>query len=374
MSDSMILFLKNIPGPGIKGKIVIIECDDWGGIRMPSKEVYLKMLKVGIPVDEYYFDQLDTLANLEDLEQLFEVLKSVRDKNGSPAIITPVVNVANPDFQKIKESGYTQYFYEPFTDTLQRYYANAEIFKKWKEGLNLGIFVPEFHGRDHISVQHWLQKLREGDEQLRYAFDNGFVSVPLKGIHPALNGFRAEFYFDKPDQTDFLKSSITEGVHLFTQLFGYIPRTFAPGNGIFHPLFEKTVADTGIKYLYVNHFGPVPDRKGNIKMKYYRVGKRTDSGLTYYTRNCVFEPSDPEYAGIALTLKQMEAAFRLGKPAIISSHRVNFVGGIDPANREKGLKDLKYLLTAILNKWPDIEFMSTGDFIKKSINKKNKEE
>lgn len=363
ISDSMLLLLKNIPGPRVKGKKVIIECDDWGGLRMPSKEVYQKMLKFGIPVDSYYFNQLDTLANHEDIEQLFEVLTSVKDINGSPAVMTPVVNVANPDFQKIRESGYTEYFYEPFNETLKRYYGSNMIYEKWKKGIDLGIFVPEFHGRDHLSVQHWLQRLRDGNEQLHYAFDSGFTAVPLNGIHPAINQFRAEFYLDNSDQIDFLKDSIKEGVNLFKRLFGYTPRAFAPGNGIFHPLLEKTVAETGIKYLYVNHFNPVPDRNGDIRMKYYRVGKKTAFGLTYYTRNCVFEPSDPDYSGIDLTLKQMEAAFRLGKPAIISSHRVNFVGAIDPANRKKGLNDLKYLLNAILNRWPDIEFMSTGDFV-----------
>lgn len=362
--ESIVLFVKNIPGPRVKGKIVIIECDDWGGIRMPSTEAYTKMLKFGIPVDQYYFNRLDTLANHDDLDQLFEVLTSVKDKNGRPAVMTPLVNVANPDFQKIRESGYKEYFFEPFTETLKRYYGNNEVFEKWKEGIRLGIFVPELHGRDHLSVQHWLQKLREGNEQLLYAFENGFTTVPLKGIHPAIKGFRAEYYFDKPDQISFLKSSITEAASLFKQLFDYSPGSFAPGNGIFHPLLERTVAEAGIKFLYVNHFHKIPDNNGNIKMKYYSIGKQTAFGLTYYTRNCVFEPADPDYAGIDLTLKQMESAFRMRKPAIISSHRVNFVGALDPANREKGLKDLKYLLKTITGKWPDVEFLSTGDYIR----------
>lgn len=33
-------------------KIIVIESDDWGSIRMPSKEVYNSLLKQGIRVDK----------------------------------------------------------------------------------------------------------------------------------------------------------------------------------------------------------------------------------------------------------------------------------------------------------------------------------
>jgi hypothetical protein len=66
----------------------------------------------------------------------------------------------------------------------------------------------------------------------------------------------------------------------------------------------------------------------------------------------------------------MEAAFRWKKPANISTHRVNFVGGIDEANREKGLKELKKLLNTIVKTWPDVEFMSTRDLFGSVVFKK----
>jgi hypothetical protein len=356
---SIILNLKNIPGSKVRGKYVIFECDDWGGIRMPSAKVYKKMLNAGIPIHNNRFNKYDILANKQDLEQLFEVLLSVKDKNGHPAVMTPVVNVANPDFIKIKASGFTEYYYEPFTETLRKYYAGEDIFKMWKEGIAQGIFTPESHGREHISVQHWLQKLREGDKMLIYAFDHEFVSVPVNGVHKAILEFRPEFYFNHPSQIAFFKNSIPDGINLFKKLFGYIPNAFVPSNSIFHPLLEKVIAESGIKNLYVKHFNPVPDKNGNLKMKYYRIGKLTSFGLKYYTRNCVFEPTDPAYRGICHTLRQIETAFRWGKPAIISTHRVNFVGGIEEKNRLKGLFELKLLLKEIINKWTDVEFKSS---------------
>lgn len=60
-------------------------------------------------------------------------------------------------------------------------------------------------------------------------------------------------------------------------------------------------------------------------------------------------------------MRQVAAAFRWGKPAIISTHRVNFVGAISPGNREKGLDELHRLLQAIVHQWPDVEFMNSAD-------------
>ena len=331
---------------------------------MPTKEICTILLNKGIINSNDRYSLNDTLADKTDLDSLYEVLLSVSDCHGKPAVMTPVTNVANPDFEKIKESGFKQYFREPFTETLKRYNRDPETFNTWKKGMELGIFIPESHGREHIAVHFWLNELQKGNSRLLEAFEHGVISVTLDGMNPVVSGLRPEFYFDSQDQTEFLKNSITDGIGMFKQLFGYIPRAFVPSNNIFHPVFEQTVADTGVKYLFVSHLSPVPDKKGNLKLKYYRTGKKSAYGLRYYTRNCAFEPTDPGYAGIGLTLKQIEAAFRWGKPANISTHRVNFIGTLNERNREKGLRELRSLLKAILNRWPDVEFMSSADMFK----------
>ena len=43
--------LLNIPGWRTKRKIVVIESDDWGSIRMPSRDIYEKLLAEGYRVD-----------------------------------------------------------------------------------------------------------------------------------------------------------------------------------------------------------------------------------------------------------------------------------------------------------------------------------
>lgn len=364
---SVILNLKNIPGPTVSKKIVVIEADDYGGIRMPSYETYTKMEAAGIAIDPSRYNLLDTLEDKDDLEALFETLYSVKDTNGKPAVISPFVNVANPDFEKIKAVDYQQYFYEPFTSTYQKYCRESDLIDVWKQGLIAGIFTPEFHGREHLSVQAWLSGLQKGNLQLRAALDYGFAAVNnIAGVHQYAQEFRPEFYFTNDDQKPFLHESIISGVKLFKEIFGYTPVAFTPSNSLFHPDFESTVLQAGIQFLNVSHKNPYPSKSGDLKFKNcsFKQGIQQE-GLSYYIRNCAFEPTDSNYKSIDLTIKQIAAAFRFNKPAIISTHRVNFAGRLNKANRRYGLKELQLLLKAVVKKWPEVEFAGSGDLLKR---------
>ena len=60
-------YLKNLPGKRLGRKIVVIESDDWGGIRMPSKKVFDSLLSQGVRVDKCHFNRFDSLENENDL-------------------------------------------------------------------------------------------------------------------------------------------------------------------------------------------------------------------------------------------------------------------------------------------------------------------
>jgi hypothetical protein len=92
------------------------------------------------------------------------------------------------------------------------------------------------------------------------------------------------------------------------------------------------------------------------------MGKKNNLGQRYLLRNCVFEPSDmPGLDWTSKCLKEIETIFTFKKPAIITSHRVNYSGLLDSRNRESGLKMLKELISGILKKWPEIEFLTTAE-------------
>ena len=100
--------------------------------------------------DAKRYNQNDTLASREDLSALFETLSSCKDKNNRAAVITAVSVVANPDFNKIKEYDFNEYFHEHFTKTLEKYQGGSWAYDLWEEGIQNKIFLPQFHGREHL--------------------------------------------------------------------------------------------------------------------------------------------------------------------------------------------------------------------------------
>jgi hypothetical protein len=83
-------------------QLVIIESDDWGSLRTKDKKTRDKLNEINKAVKNDRYVQLDSIANAEDLADLFEVLNSVKDTKGNPACLTANVCTANPDFEAIK--------------------------------------------------------------------------------------------------------------------------------------------------------------------------------------------------------------------------------------------------------------------------------
>ena len=64
----------NFPGWRTRRKIIVIESDDWGSIRMPSNEVYAKFIRQGLNLSGTDFNRIDTLECNIDLVLLFDIL------------------------------------------------------------------------------------------------------------------------------------------------------------------------------------------------------------------------------------------------------------------------------------------------------------
>ena len=153
--------LINIKGWRTNRKIVVIESDDWGTLRTPNKDVYSHLTsKYADSMWPETYDKVDNLANKEDLEALFDTLLSVEDSKDHPAVLTANTIVGNPDFERIKESGFKEYYWEPFTDTLKRYPTHTGTYECWKDGIAKEVFIPQYHGREHLNVCCWLDLLQ----------------------------------------------------------------------------------------------------------------------------------------------------------------------------------------------------------------------
>lgn len=360
--------LLNIPGWRTNRKIVVIESDDWGSIRMPSLEVYEKSIKAGYPVHLNMFERYDSLASSEDLELLFELLLSFKDKNGNYPVITANCVVANPDFAKIADDNFENYHYELIDDTFKKYPFHSNNIELWKKANSEGMFHPQFHAREHLNVSKFMKALQQKDEDALFGFKNKMPGNIRKGKLNSGNFYvEATYYENEVDKRDKLNIFL-EGLDIFEQTFGYKSLSVIPPNYTWNRDFNKAIADKGVCFIQGQRRmrEPAPG-KDNY---YHRFqGAKNKAGLIDLVRNVSFEPTLKMSSNhVERCLGEIEAAFRMRKPAIMSSHRVNYVGFLSQKNRDNTLNLLKQIITSAMKKWPDTEFM-TSDALGRLIQK-----
>ncbi|RAR70248.1 polysaccharide (de)acetylase [Flavobacterium aciduliphilum] len=357
-------YFKNNIGFKTNRKIVVIESDDWGSIRMPSRDLYESLNKKGIVQDSNRYDNFDTLANKKDLEDLYDVIHSVKDQNGNPAKFTPIAVLANPDYKKIQADGFKKYHYELFTDRL-RNDGEFEVLELWEKGVKEGFFKPQYHGREHLNVTKWMKALQEGHEKTIEAFHHGVYGITFDSSFTKEDNYLAAYDFYDPSEIELLKEITIDGLNQFEKVFGFRATYFVPPNGPLSSELNQTFSDNGVKGIQTARLiYKEPIGYGTVKKRFRYFGKNTGYNQIYTLRNAVFEPDEPvNFDWKMKCISDLDIAFRYKKPAVVSSHRVNYIGRLVPQNRDKSLIELKALLQMILKKWPDVEFMTSDELI-----------
>lgn len=356
--------ITNARGWRTNQRIIVFESDDWGSIRTSSKESLSKLKQFGIQVENCPYMMNDALASNEDMQFLLEILdsKTLIDKNRKP-ILTANCLTANPDFEKIKASNFEKFFYESIEESFDNYPRHNKVMDLWKEGGEKELFKPQLHGREHLNISRWMRDLKNGVKDTKYAFElnmfgvSGHVALVKRGSYQAaLDGERKEVRFSRTEIID-------EAIEQFKGLFGYLPKTFIAPNYIWDDEIEKTLCNSGVDWIQGTNTQILPRDFGEpLKTKRHFLGQKNKYGSRYLIRNCFFEPtSDPNRDWVSSCLKEIDIAFKWKKPAIISTHRVNFVGYINIKNRDENLKLFNKLLNEILKKWPDTKFMSSDE-------------
>ncbi|MBS4058268.1 MAG: hypothetical protein KGZ82_13190 [Bacteroidales bacterium] len=353
--------LVNFSGWRTERKIVVIESDDWGSIRMPSFETYQNLLRQGIRVDKCPYNRNDSLASEDDLSALFDVLSRFNDKNGNHPVITANTVVANPDFEKIRQSNYMDYHYEPFTETLKKIPVCYNALELWKQGMDYNIFHPQFHGREHVNILLWMKLLQSNTKIFRIAFDYGLWGLGKEIVDTGKINIQSAYDTLIKEDILFQKDILKEGLILFEQVFGFKSKSFIANNYIWDDKLNKTLSEGGVSILQGMKYqiSPIYRNKSRRLIK-HKTGEFNTLNQVYLVRNCHFEPSVfPETDSVISCMNDINNAFIWHKPAIISSHRLNFIGSIIESNRTRNLKFLDQLLQKIIIKWPNVEFKTS---------------
>ncbi len=340
----------------VNHKLVIIESDDWGAIRIPSKDALETFARNDFELKKSVY-KVDALASALDLNKLFDLLSCHRNSRGKHPVITANAIMANPDFEKIKASGFKVYHYTPFTHTFQQYPEHKDNFAIWREAEKEGLFIPEYHGREHLNVNRWIKKLQAGDNRLHFSFD-------WKSTYSGREdyAFMEAYDWDTPQEVAQHKQILKEGVKIFESTFGRRPNSFIAPCYNWDPELENTISDLGIQWIQgiSSQLAPTGQLNNYNSIKHH-FGEENGFGSRYNIRNVFFEPvNNPDIDWTDRAMARINVAFLMKKPAVISTHRVNYVGFIDERNRDNGLKHLDRLLKAILRRWPEVEFITTS--------------
>lgn len=365
-------FKQNLGGWSTNRKIVVIESDDWGSIRMPDQSAFNELIKKGIPVNKCPFLTYDGCEQLDDLDYLFKSIEGIQKDFGKAPVITANYIMANPDFSAIKTSNYLHYHYCSLEQKLKDEGIKDHYQSMVAKGLKHNWFQPQLHGREHVNIPLWLLFLQNNSNETRLAFDQGVYGISTTISKEKRRSYLAALDYENKQQFDeYIKKSLVEGSELFKDFFGFISRSFIAPNYTWDDSVELVLNDLKVEFLQSsrNQLISLGGQKDGKKFLKHKTGETNNMNQIYIVRNAIFEPAivKNKQKHLDECLNQIAMSFLTRKPAVISSHRLNFMGSLDVQNRSENSQLFEQLIKKVITKWPDVEFMSTvqlGDIIK----------
>lgn len=353
--------LINIRGSRLDSRVVVFESDDWGSIRIPNNEVKQQLLDKELIKDRDSFSKYDALETSDDYFALYNVFKKFKDVKGNHPILTANMIMNNPDFAKIEAGNFEKYYCESFLETYLNYPGSNDAFKALQIGIKQGMLMPQFHGHEHLNVTRWMKLLKQGDERYHYAFARKCFSIDEVSSDNRRSNLMAAYDYNSEDELEYIQTSITNGLQQFEQLFGLNSKTTVAPCYVWDSKVEKVFQKNEVETFQGSYLQNYPIPGQMFKRKYHYSGQLNSDGQSYLVRNGLFEPSIIESADwVSKCMESISIAFKWGKPAIIGTHRINFCSRLDETKRAKNLSDLEVLLSQMLKRWPNIEFLDSA--------------
>jgi len=206
-----------------------------------------------------------------------------------------------------------------------------------------------------------MKSLKNSDKESHLAFDmemfgiSAHISKQNRGSYQAaFDGAEKELIYNR-------KTIIEEGLSMFEEFFGYKSKSFISPNYVWDENIEEYLKQNDVNYIQSSRVQRISSDYGDKKKtKRHYIGQKNKLNQIYLVRNCKFEPTQNLNKNwVDSCLKEIEVSFKHKKPAVIISHRVNYLGFINRKNREDNLPLLNDLLRKMLIKWPSIEFMTS---------------
>jgi hypothetical protein len=330
---------------------VVFESDDWGSCEFASSRADYELFLGREPGNVWRSARLETP---KDLKRLYSLLEQYRDKNARAAVFTAFFCMANPNYDAIRASGFQEYHDIPIDAGMPSPWTHDGLVKAWRDGVRRGVLAPEFHGRlHHTQPSLWLKLLQDGDAEAAWRFAH---SIFIQNEHlPEYEGLSDE-------ET---REWVRPAVGTFTRLFSACPTAAVSSDAT--PLTEKVWAELGMKTFCLRNFsipGAPPivysNKPWNNQDPDTPMGARNPgTGVTYLSRNIFFEPAVDGQYSFSRTISHLEQVWQRNEPAVISTHRVNYLNW-NCEVEEFAWRELERLL-AYLSSRGDVHFHTSAE-------------
>ena len=289
------------------------------------------------------------------------VIDAHRDASGRPATFTFNTVMGNPDFEAIERDDFECFHHQHLFESY-RHYHGQDLEDDWRNAIDSRLIHPQFHAREHLNSPLWMADLKAGHQETRRAFREGFYGLKTRTGSPRQQNYLAAHWPDTPEHLKSIEQILDDGLHQFEKTFGFPSATFIGCNYVWPDELEEHLARWGVKLLQTQRgqIQPDPHQGGNIRIRRHYTGQKNRYGQHYGVRNVLFEPYlDKSTDWARRALAEISQSFRLSRPAVVSSHRINYVGGMDVAHPVRSLENLDRLLTGVRQRWPEVEFVTS---------------
>ena len=330
--------------------LVLFQSDDWGRAGLRDQEGFEHLRSAGLALGERPYD-FYTLETAEDVEALRAVLSRHRDSSGRNACVGMNFIVANLDFCRMGADDFQQIHLLPVAEGLPQGWKRPGLVDAYRAGIAAGVFRPALHGTTHFCRAAVARNLAQGGDRASLLRTLWHAGTPY--IHWRMPWIGYEYWdMDQPDDERFLAAEtqrelIGQTVGAFAKLFSTLPRSAcAPGyraNDDTHHAWAQhgiRVAQNGPGALVPPHF----DRHD----------------ILHLCRTVEFEPAVDVAFSVDACLRQAEACFERGLPAIVSVHSINFHSTVRDF-RSRTLPFLHEFLSALESKHADLLYLHDED-------------
>jgi len=321
-------------------RAVVLESDDWGLCAWSADDEAYRAL-AGSAAFASAAGRIygrSTLESAADVRALRETLLEFRGADGYPPVWQANTVMAAPDYARLEREGFggDELPLALLPETPARW-RRPGMWDEVRSGIAAGVWWPELHGLHHLPASAWLAALRRGDPDARLAFGQQC---------PVCVAVEAGGEFDPAEPAAARARGLEQAFAHFARLFGRPPSSLCPPDYRWDDALDGAAARLGATVLQ-----GAAERAGSWVHLRRLLGRwrwpERRGGLLRMPPRIAFEPRGDAAPHAALGAERahaaVRAAWRGGRPAVVSTHRHNYAH-LDRAWSEAGRAALRDLL------------------------------